>query len=251
MTIDRNGALPASDRQLDREEEPRSADPSSPRHAPPNSQHFWQAIELLARRRGWSLSGLATRAGLDATALNKSKRTGNGRPRWPSTETLTKLLAATQTSFVDFARMLESVNVPDGEGATPAMNGRGHVLVVDDDAIFREALATSLRQAGYSVHLAADHRDALELLDAGQAVDVLCADIVMPAGLGGLALGRLARQRRPDLKLLYVTGYDIPRLEISARAPILRKPVELSRLVKEIDRLVEAKPDPNDQVRQR
>jgi phage repressor protein C with HTH and peptisase S24 domain len=77
----------------------------------------WTALDRLAERAGLSPSGLAKRAGLDPTTFNKSKRiTADGRERWPSTESLSKALAATNSSidaFVhligDGARSLQSV----------------------------------------------------------------------------------------------------------------------------------------------
>lgn len=62
----------------------------------------WAAIDALAGRKGLSVSALAKNAGLDPTTFNKSKReTHGGRPRWPSTESISKLLTATDTSLVD------------------------------------------------------------------------------------------------------------------------------------------------------
>jgi phage repressor protein C with HTH and peptisase S24 domain len=67
----------------------------------------WAAIDALARRYGLSSSGLAKRAGLDPTAFNKSKRiTGEGRPRWPTTESIAKVLEATGASFDDFTALI-------------------------------------------------------------------------------------------------------------------------------------------------
>ncbi len=57
---------------------------------------IWGAIDALAERYRMSPSGLAKRAGLDPTTFNRSKRVGaDGRERWPSTESLAKVLAAT------------------------------------------------------------------------------------------------------------------------------------------------------------
>lgn len=65
----------------------------------------WTAIDALARRYSLSPSGLAKRAGLDPTSFNKSKRiTGEGRPRWPTTESIAKVLQATGASFEDLDR---------------------------------------------------------------------------------------------------------------------------------------------------
>ena len=67
----------------------------------------WSAIDALAKRYGLSPSGLAKRAGLDPTAFNKSKRiTGEGRPRWPTTESIAKVLGATGATFDDFTTLV-------------------------------------------------------------------------------------------------------------------------------------------------
>lgn len=64
---------------------------------------IWDAIDALAERHGLSASGLAKLAGLDATAFNKSKRVSkDGRDRWPSTESLAKVLEAVGESFDQF-----------------------------------------------------------------------------------------------------------------------------------------------------
>lgn len=64
---------------------------------------IWRGIDNLAAQKGLSPSALAQKAGLDPTSFNKSKREGpDGRKRWLSMETLNKVLAATNTSFLDF-----------------------------------------------------------------------------------------------------------------------------------------------------
>jgi phage repressor protein C with HTH and peptisase S24 domain len=68
---------------------------------------IWRAIDALAARRGLSASGLARAAGLDPTTFNKSKRqAADGKPRWPSTESVARVLSATGTSWDDFAALL-------------------------------------------------------------------------------------------------------------------------------------------------
>src|SRR6202790_5491816 len=67
----------------------------------------WTALDRLAERGGLSPSGLARRAGLDPTTFNKSKRiTADGRERWPSTESLAKALAATNSSIDTFVELI-------------------------------------------------------------------------------------------------------------------------------------------------
>ncbi|MGB8274367.1 MAG: helix-turn-helix transcriptional regulator [Alphaproteobacteria bacterium] len=66
---------------------------------------IWHAIDRLAMEHGFTPSGLARRSGLDPTTFNKSKRvTRDGKPRWPSTESIAKVLEATDSTFSDFAR---------------------------------------------------------------------------------------------------------------------------------------------------
>jgi phage repressor protein C with HTH and peptisase S24 domain len=81
--------------------------------AKPKSQRIlthaqvWTALYRLAERAGMSPSGLAKRSGLDPTTFNKSKRvTGNGRERWPSTESVSKALAATNSSIETFVQLI-------------------------------------------------------------------------------------------------------------------------------------------------
>lgn len=67
---------------------------------------IWNAIDALARHRELSPSALARTAGLDPTAFNPSKRfTPEGRPRWPSTESISKILAATGLSLDEFTAL--------------------------------------------------------------------------------------------------------------------------------------------------
>jgi phage repressor protein C with HTH and peptisase S24 domain len=67
----------------------------------------WSAIDTLASRYGMTASGLAKKAGLDATTFNKSKRqTPEGRLRWPSTESIAKVLEATGASLDEFMNLV-------------------------------------------------------------------------------------------------------------------------------------------------
>ena len=70
-------------------------------------EHIWTALDRLAERAGLSPSGLAKRSGLDPTTFNKSKRiTPDGRERWPSTESVSKALAATNSSIDTFVQLI-------------------------------------------------------------------------------------------------------------------------------------------------
>ena len=102
---------------------------------------IWTALDRLAERAGLSPSGLAKRAGLDPTTFNKSKRiTPDGRERWPSTESVSKALAATNSSIDTFvqligdgARTVQSVPLLGFAQAAPA--------AISTMAVFRPARA--------------------------------------------------------------------------------------------------------------
>jgi len=83
---------------------------------------IWSAIDRLAQRHGLTPSGLARRAGLDPTTFNPSKRTSaDGRPRWPSMESIAKILNATEADLADFVDLVD-----DRRRAHPPALGIGH-----------------------------------------------------------------------------------------------------------------------------
>jgi len=123
------------------------------------------------------------------------------------------------------------MTVGAGSGEAHAKN---HILLVDDDEVFREATGAVLRSAGYEVRVAPDFRLALEILESDVTVDLFIVDIVMPDRVNGLALARMARLRRPEIKVVYLSGYDIPGLETEALGPIIRKPVSDELLVEQV-----------------
>ncbi len=72
---------------------------------------IWQGIDRLAAKHGTSASGLARRSGLDPTTFNKSKRiTKEGKQRWPGTESVSKVLAATGDSLAEFVAQMGEDN---------------------------------------------------------------------------------------------------------------------------------------------
>ena len=83
---------------------------------------IWVAIDRLANASGYSTSGLAKKAGLDPTAFNRSKRMSpEGKPRWPSTESLAKILAVTNVTMSDFITLIhiEHMNIPQAMPPRP------------------------------------------------------------------------------------------------------------------------------------
>jgi len=74
-------------------------------------ENIWHAIDRLAATFGYSPSGLAKQAGLDPTSFNKSKRfNSEGKPRWPSTESIAYILSATGATMSDFLSLIDGNN---------------------------------------------------------------------------------------------------------------------------------------------
>jgi CheY-like chemotaxis protein len=87
-----------------------------------------------------------------------------------------------------------------------------HILLVDDDQSVRDVTEAMLLDLGYSVTAAGSGQAGLEALAADSGFDLLMIDIVMP-GLSGIDTVRRTREFRPDLKVLYMTGYSGGRVE--------------------------------------
>lgn len=85
-------------------------------------EDIWRAIDTLAAERGLTASGLARRAGLNATTFNQSKRlTPDGRARWPSTESVSKVLGATDATLEEFASLVRGARALPASGGRPAI----------------------------------------------------------------------------------------------------------------------------------
>ena len=100
----------------------------------------------------------------------------------------------------------------DGEAEVDAAaglapKGSAVVLVVEDELPIRMVIADVLSDLGYTVLQAGDGRSGLRILEAGTLVDLLITDVGLPGGMNGRQLADAARQHRPDLKVLFITGY--------------------------------------------
>jgi phage repressor protein C with HTH and peptisase S24 domain len=83
-----------------------------------NHTEVWNAIEQFAANNSMSCSGLARVGGLDATTFNRSKRySREGQPRWPSTQSIAKVLSATNASIDDFVACLRQTKRPTEHSA--------------------------------------------------------------------------------------------------------------------------------------
>jgi PAS domain S-box-containing protein len=99
----------------------------------------------------------------------------------------------------------DAVNLEQPIQAAPRGQGET-ILVVEDDATVRLILADVLDELGYDVLLASDARPAIPILQSDRRIDLMMTDVVLPH-VNGRKLAEIARASRPDLKVLFVTGY--------------------------------------------
>ena len=131
---------------------------------------------------------------------------------------------------------------PDGE--EPSGEGRGTILVVDDEASVRRFLDAALRRQGYRVLSASDGREALSVYDRENgAVDVIVLDIVMPVMSAGDLLPRL-KERQLAARILLTSGYsesEARRLcSVYPGASFIQKPYTAEQLIDAVARLMPA-----------
>ena len=113
------------------------------------------------------------------------------------------------------------------------------VLFVEDDPLVRDAVVALLREHGFRVLGAEDGYEAIRLLVAHQ-MDLMVADLVMP-GISGFELGMQAKLIRPNLRVLYMTGYAEQAAGKGIRyGKVLQKPVRADELLAEVTQALAA-----------
>ena len=119
---------------------------------------------------------------------------------------------------------------------------RSSVLVVEDESLISELITDVLSDNGFAVHAVPDGEQALRYLESGAAVDVLFTDINLQGQMDGSQLARRARERRPELPVVYCSG----RFSPSALAPpvprsvFVKKPYSPNDLCRLFERLTAA-----------
>ncbi|MBV6656283.1 MAG: helix-turn-helix transcriptional regulator [Devosiaceae bacterium] len=173
---------------------------------------IWSAIDALAERKGMSVSALARRAGLDATAFNRSKRfSQDGRPRWPSTESVFKVLAATGESFDGFAG---SVSMPMGvapERKSQAALSSGQLKSVPLLGFAQAGDGGYFDDAGFPVGHGWDEVQLPDIRDEHAFALEVTGDSMLPLYRSGdiLVVSPSAPVRRHDRVVLRTRGGEI------------------------------------------
>ena len=126
-------------------------------------------------------------------------------------------------------RMTGDVAAAEHASVAPPAHGRGEtVLVVEDNAALRRVVTRQLGELGYRVLAAENAAAGLHLMEQ-HSIDLLLTDVVMPGGVNGRELARRARQRWPEIKVIFTSGFSEARLNGNADpwssfTPLLGKP---------------------------
>jgi PAS domain S-box-containing protein len=127
-------------------------------------------------------------------------------------------------------------HVNGGPAALPV--GHETILVVEDDDLVRDYVLTQLQSLGYATLSARDAASALQLVDKGEAFDMIFTDVIMPGGMNGRQLADEVRKRRPGVKVLYTSGYTENAIfhhgRLDPGVTLLAKPYRKSDLARKI-----------------
>lgn len=118
-----------------------------------------------------------------------------------------------------------------------------HILLAEDDTSMRTFIKKALERAGHTVHDAPDGMKALAALEESDEFDLLLTDIVMP-GIDGIELSQKAMNIRPNIKVMFITGFAAVAMDAKQSQPqnakVLSKPFHLNDLVTQVETLLEA-----------
>jgi CheY-like chemotaxis protein len=136
-------------------------------------------------------------------------------------------------------------DAPVVEVAPAASAGKEEIiLVVEDDASVRKLALRMLAGLGYRAWEAEDAAAALRILEGPERIDLLLTDVVLPGAMGGTALARLARERRPGLGVLYMSGYTANAIMhngvLDEGVHLLTKPFGKQELARKLREVLEA-----------
>ncbi|MDP3526179.1 MAG: response regulator [Hoeflea sp.] len=114
-------------------------------------------------------------------------------------------------------------------------NQRISVLIVEDEVLIRMSMVDELEDAGFTVFVASNADQAIEILIANSAIEVMFTDVDMPGGIDGLKLAASVRDRWPPIKIIVTSGHrqiDVKALPVEARFVI--KPYDPMAIIRSI-----------------
>jgi CheY-like chemotaxis protein len=141
------------------------------------------------------------------------------------------------------ARVAESDAPPIGKTEANSGTASAVVLLVEDETLVRTTVAATLRDLGYQVLEAGNGPMALQALEVGDraAVDLLVTDVGLPGGLNGRQVADAARATKPDLPVLFITGYAGAILEgqLAPGMVVIGKPFTLEAIAARVKSMIE------------
>lgn len=172
-------------------------------------EQIWLGLDRLASSKGYSPSGLARLAGLDPTSFNKSKRhSPDGKPRWPSTESLSKALSVTGASMADFIALVEAEDETGGRKLTRKKVAleSAEILIKTQSVLFNATEPFTLK-SGKKSPVYVDCRRLISFVDERKALmdygawllrqdaDVKNLDLVAGGETAGIPYGAFIAER--------------------------------------------------------
>jgi PAS domain S-box-containing protein len=125
----------------------------------------------------------------------------------------------------------------------PQAPGPGTILVVEDEAIVRMLLVEGLEEQGYTVLEAEDGNAALDIVASSERIDLLATDVGLP-GINGRQLAEMARSQRPELKVLFLTGYAyeaaLEKEVLRPNTQLLGKPVAIEAFCAKVHGMIQS-----------
>lgn len=133
--------------------------------------------------------------------------------------------------------------LPQVSETTSRANGGDTVLLVDDEPLIRMVAVEALEELGYTVLEAGEGATALKLLNADRPIDLLITDVGLPGGMNGRQLADAARVKRPDLKVLFITGYAenavLNHGHLDQGMHVLTKPFQMEAFARKVKGLID------------
>jgi CheY-like chemotaxis protein len=125
-----------------------------------------------------------------------------------------------------------------------AESGAGEtVLVIDDEPIVRMLIIETVEEAGFTALEAQDGPSGLKILQSDARIDLLVTDVGLPGGMNGRQVADAARVTRPELKVLFVTGYAenaaVANGYLEPNMAVVTKPFVMADLAKKITEMIE------------
>ncbi|MCM2563671.1 PAS domain S-box protein [Lutimaribacter sp. EGI FJ00015] len=137
----------------------------------------------------------------------------------------------------------EEENVAIVNSGRKITGGTETILVVEDDGAVRDYVSAQLKSLGYNVLEASAGAEAMDILGQTAQIDLLFTDVVMPGGMGGRELAEAARQLRPNLKVLFTSGYTensiVHQGRLDPGVKLLNKPYRREHLAAKIRQVLD------------